>query len=117
VTALDLHHGLTSVLVGCCGVASSTTLSVVLRSEDCLPFFFPTTPTQYVFCDQIQFIIIFLEIIFLLFVLSSMLEYCILGFILFMFNLVRNLNLQLSIFPTQDTFVFNLSNNYSEDLL
>ena len=42
----------------------------------------------------------FSEIMFMFFILSSMLEYCILGLILVMINLVRNLNLQLSIFPT-----------------
>ena len=36
----------------------------------------------------------------MLFVLSSMFEFCMLGFILVMFNLVLNINLQLSIFPT-----------------
>ena len=36
----------------------------------------------------------------MMFVLSSMLESCVLGLILVMLNLVRNLNLQLSIFPT-----------------
>ena len=36
----------------------------------------------------------------MMFVLSSMLESCMLGLILVMLNLVRNLNLQLSIFPT-----------------
>ena len=35
----------------------------------------------------------------MLFVLSSMFEFCMLGFILVMFNLVLNINLQLSIFP------------------
>ena len=42
----------------------------------------------------------FSEIIFMLYVSSSMLEPCMLGLILIMINLVRNLNLQLSIFPT-----------------
>ena len=42
----------------------------------------------------------FSEIMFMIYVLSSMLESCMLGFILVMINLVRNLNLQLSIFPT-----------------
>ena len=42
----------------------------------------------------------FSEIIFMIYVLSSMLESCMLGLILIMINLVRNLNLQLSIFPT-----------------
>ena len=37
---------------------------------------------------------------FMMFVLSSMLESCVLGLILVMLNLVRNLNLQLSIFST-----------------
>ena len=37
---------------------------------------------------------------FMIYVLSSMLESCMLGLILVMINLVRNLNLQLSIFPT-----------------
>ena len=36
----------------------------------------------------------------MIYVLSSMLESCMLGLILVMINLVRNLNLQLSIFPT-----------------
>jgi len=36
----------------------------------------------------------------MMFVLSSMLESCVLGLILVMLNLVRNLNLQLSIFST-----------------
>jgi len=36
----------------------------------------------------------------MLFVLSSIFEFCMLGFILVMFNLVRNLHLQLSIFST-----------------
>ena len=36
----------------------------------------------------------------MMFVLSSMLESCMLGLILVMLNLVRNLNLQLSIYPT-----------------
>ena len=36
----------------------------------------------------------------MIYVLSSMLESCILYLILVMINLVRNLNLQLSIFPT-----------------
>ena len=36
----------------------------------------------------------------MMFVLSSMLESCMLGFILVMFNLVRNLHLQLPIFST-----------------
>ena len=64
------------------------------------PFVFPAAPAQYIFRDQIQFIIMFYEIMFMMFVLSSMLEYCMLGFILIMFNLVRNSHLQLSIFPT-----------------
>ena len=42
----------------------------------------------------------FSEIMFMIYVLSSMLESCMLGLILVMINLVRNLNLQLSIFPT-----------------
>ena len=42
----------------------------------------------------------FSEIIFMIYVLSSMLESCMLGLILVMINLVRNLNLQLSISPT-----------------
>src|SRR6185503_11145152 len=66
------------------------------------PFVFPAAPAQYVFCDQICFIIIFSEIMFMIYVLSSMLESCMLGLILVMINLVRNLNLQLSIFPTID---------------
>jgi len=37
---------------------------------------------------------------FMMFVLSSLLESWMLGLILIMLNLVRNLNLQLSIFPT-----------------
>jgi len=37
---------------------------------------------------------------FMMFVLSSLLESWMLGLILVMLNLVRNLNLQLSIFPT-----------------
>jgi len=37
---------------------------------------------------------------FMIYVLSSMLESCTLGLILVMKNLVRNLNLKLSIFPT-----------------
>ena len=61
------------------------------------PFVFPVVPTQYVFRDQIQFIIMFSEIMFMMFVLSSMLESCVLGLILVMLNLVRNLNLQLSV--------------------
>ena len=36
----------------------------------------------------------------MIYVLSSMLESCMLGLILVMINLVRNLNLQLSIFLT-----------------
>ena len=36
----------------------------------------------------------------MIYVLSSMLESCMLGLILVMINLVRNLNLQLSISPT-----------------
>ena len=64
------------------------------------PFVFPAAPASYVFCDQIQFIIIFSEIMFLMFVLSNMLESRMLGLVLVMLNLVRNLNLQLSIFPT-----------------
>ena len=36
----------------------------------------------------------------MIYVLFSMLESCMLGLILVMINLVRNLNLQLSIFPT-----------------
>ena len=36
---------------------------------------------------------------FMIYVLSSMLESCMLDLILVMINLVRNLNLQLSIFP------------------
>src|SRR6185312_10287463 len=39
-------------------------------------------------------------IMFMIYILSSMLESCMLGLILIMINLVRNLNLQLSIFPT-----------------
>ena len=39
---------------------------------------------------------------FMIYVLSSMLESCMLGLILVMINLVRNLNLQLSIFPTEE---------------
>ena len=42
----------------------------------------------------------FSEIMFMIYVLSSMLESCMLGLILVMINLVRNLNLQLSIYPT-----------------
>ena len=42
----------------------------------------------------------FSEIMFMMFVLSSMLESCMLGLILVMLNLVRNLILQLSILPT-----------------
>ena len=61
-----------------------------------VPFVFPAAPAQYVFCDQICFIVMFM-----IYVLSSMLESCMLGLILVMINLVRNLNLQLSIFPTQ----------------
>ena len=63
-------------------------------------FIFPASPAQYVFRDQIQFIIMFSEIMFMMFVLSSMLESCMLSLILVMLNLVRNLNLQLSIFST-----------------
>jgi hypothetical protein len=62
------------------------------------PLVFPTAPAQYISCDQIQFIIMFSEIIFMIFVLSSVLESCLLDFNLVMLNLVRNLNLQLSIF-------------------
>ena len=36
----------------------------------------------------------------MIYVMSSMLESCMIGLILVMINLVRNLNLQLSIFPT-----------------
>ena len=36
----------------------------------------------------------------MIFVLSSMLESCMIGLVLVMLNLVRNLNLQLSICPT-----------------
>ena len=43
----------------------------------------------------------FSEIMFMMFVLSNMLESCMLGLILVMLNLVWNLNLQLSIFPTK----------------
>ena len=57
-------------------------------------------PAQYVSRYQIQFIIIFYEIIFMMYVLFSILESCMLGLILVMLNLARNLNLQLSIFPT-----------------
>src|SRR6185503_2416406 len=64
------------------------------------PFIFPVAPAQYVFCDQICFIIIFYEIMFMIYVLSSILESCMLYLILVMINLVQNLNLQLSIFPT-----------------
>ena len=64
------------------------------------PFVFPAAPAQYVSRDQIQFIIIFSEIMFMIYVLSSMLESCMLDLILVMINLVQNLNLQLSIFPT-----------------
>ena len=64
------------------------------------PFVFPAAPAQYVFRDQIQFIIMLSEIMFMMFVLSSMLESCVLCLILIMLNLVRNLNLQLSIFST-----------------
>ena len=42
----------------------------------------------------------FFEIMFMIYVLSSVLESCMLGLILVMINLVRNLNLQLSISPT-----------------
>ena len=42
----------------------------------------------------------FSEIMFMIYVLFSMLESCMLGLILVMINLVRNLNLQLSISPT-----------------
>ena len=42
----------------------------------------------------------FSEIMFMMLVLSSMLESCMLDLILVILNLVRNLNLQLSIFPT-----------------
>ena len=42
----------------------------------------------------------FSDIMFMIYVLSSMFESCMLGLILVMINLVRNLNLQLSIFPT-----------------
>ena len=63
-------------------------------------FVFPMAQAQYTFCDQIYFIIMFSEIMFMIYVLSSMLESCMLGLILIMINLVRNLNLQLSIFTT-----------------
>ena len=42
----------------------------------------------------------FSEIMFMIYVLSSMLESCMLDLILVMINVVRNLNLQLSVFPT-----------------
>ena len=42
----------------------------------------------------------FSDIMFMMFILSSMLESCMLGSILVMINLVRNLKLQLPIFPT-----------------
>ena len=71
-----------------------------LRLKDRLRPVFPAAPAQYVFCDQIYFIIMFSDIMFIIYVLSSMLESCMLGLILVMKNLVRNLNLQLSIFPT-----------------
>ena len=51
----------------------------------------------------------FSEIMFMIYVLSSMLESCMLGLILVMINLVRNLNLQLSIYPTL-IGTFNLCN-------
>jgi hypothetical protein len=54
------------------------------------PFVFPVAPAQYVFRDQIQFIIIFSEIMFMMFVLSSILESCMLSLILVMLNLVRS---------------------------
>ena len=42
----------------------------------------------------------FFEILFMIYVLSNILESCMLGLILVRINLVRNLNLQLSIYPT-----------------
>ena len=39
------------------------------------PIVFPAAPAYYVLCDQIRFIIIFSEIMFMLFVLSSMFEF------------------------------------------
>ena len=42
---------------------------------------------------------------FMMFVLSSMLECCMLGLILVMLNLVRNLNLHLSIFQQSKNLI------------
>ena len=47
----------------------------------------------------------FFEIKFMMFVLSSLLESCMLGLILVMLNLVRNLNLQLSIFQQSKNLI------------
>jgi len=63
-------------------------------------FVFPSTPTQYVRCDLIQFLIIFSENMVILFILSSVLEFCMLVFIHVICNLIQNLILQLSISPT-----------------
>ena len=48
----------------------------------------------------------------MLFVLSSMFKFCMLGFILIMFNLVRNSHLQLSIF--QHMFSLLMQKAYSK---
>ena len=96
-TAQGLHHGSFSIQVGCCGVPSSAPPVDALCYKDRLhpncDVRLHGAPAQYVFRDQIQFIIIFSDIMFMMFVLSSMLEYCMLDFIFAMFNLVRSLNL------------------------
>ena len=51
---------------------------------------------------------------FMMFILSSMLESCMLGLILVMLNLVQNLNLQLSIFTTMTTKRNNNSHDYQQ---
>ena len=78
-------------------------------------FVFLAAPTQYVFRDQIQFIIMFSEIMFMMFVLSNMLESCMLGLILVMLYLIQNLILQLSIFPSICTIILQYISFFSPD--
>ena len=96
-TAHLLGHGSSSIQVWCCGIPSSAAPATVLRSKDRLrpvcAIHLPAAPVQYVFHGQIHFIIMFSEVMFMMFVLSSMLESYMLGLILVMLNLVRNLNL------------------------
>ena len=70
----------------------SVNRTVFVRSS---PFVFPKAKSKYVICFSIQFLIMFSELIILLFLATTMIELFMLDLVMFMIYLFQNLIMQL----------------------